>query len=71
MMDEIYNDLHTIIRLDMKPILNEENAELFRQVYSSEFIKSSREKDELDIVYNFHLNRILNNLIEVEKILND
>lgn len=67
MTDEIYNDLHTIIRLDMKPILNEKNADLFKQIYSSEFIKSSREKDELDIVYNFHLNRILNNLIEIEK----
>ena len=67
MMGEIYNDLHTLLRLDMKPILNEENAELFTKIYSKNLNPNVRENNELDIVYNFHLNRILNNLFEIEK----
>ena len=71
MMGEIYNDLHTLLRLDMKPILNDENTELYTKIYSKDLEPTIRENSELDIVYNFHLNRILKNLIEIQTILNN
>jgi hypothetical protein len=71
MMGEIYNDLHTLLRLDMKPILNDENTELYTKIYSRDLEPTIRENSELDIVYNFHLNRILKNLIEIQTILNN
>lgn len=70
MIDEIYNALHTLIRLQMKPILNKENAELYKKIYNLDYQPSARENNELDIVYNYHLNRILHNLINIENLLN-
>jgi uncharacterized membrane protein YgaE (UPF0421/DUF939 family) len=74
MIEEIYNDLHTLLRLEIKPILNKRNADLFTIIYLKDYVPDlnlSCENTELDIVYNFHLNRIFNNLIDIEKLLNE
>lgn len=69
MMAEINKDIRTILTLDMRPILNEHNSKLFNDLYSVNFTPHSRENDEMDIVYNYHLKRILKNLIEIEVLL--
>ena len=71
MLEDIYNDLQTIFKLDMRPILNKKNAELFGKIYSKEFIPCTRLTEESDIVYNYHLNKILNNLIEINRLLKE
>lgn len=69
MLDFIYNNLLTILNLDMRPILDERNAELFKELYDEEFVPYARDNEELDIVYNYHLNKILVNLLEIEKLI--
>ena len=71
MVEEISTDIHTMIILDMKPLLNEENILLFENLYSIEYTPIERERSELDIVYNYHLNRTLNNLFKIEGLLKD
>lgn len=69
MMYEINNDIRTILRLDMRPILNDNNSKLFNYLFVASYTPHAKEKDEMDIVYNYHLNRILKNLIEIEVLL--
>lgn len=71
MIEEISADLNTIIYLDMKPVLNEENGLLFERIYNEDYTLIQREKDKKDIIYNYHINRTLNNLIEIESLLED
>lgn len=68
-LEDIYNELVTIFKLDISPILNIQNVELFKKLYSKEFVPCAMENDELNIVYNYHLNKILLNLLEIEELL--
>ncbi len=71
LLDDIYKELDTIHRLDMSPILNETNADLFKEIYSEDFIPQARDNDEMDIVYNYHLNNIFKNIIEIDILINE
>lgn len=71
LLDDMYKELDTIHRLDMRPILNELNAQLFKDIYSEAFIPQARDNNELDIVYNYHLNNIFNNIINIDSLLNE
>lgn len=69
MLDYIYNDLKIILKFDRRPILDERNAALFVEIYAENFIPINRDIDELDIVYNYHINNILNNIINIDNLL--
>lgn len=69
MMDSIYHDLFTILKLDIEPVLNEKNAEIFECVYEEKFVNISAEDNPISTVYNYHMNNILKNLIEIYNIL--
>lgn len=71
LLDDVYKELETIIRLDMRPILNAENAQLFMKIYSEEFIPHARDNNEMDVVYNYHLDNIFNNIIRIENLLKE
>ncbi|NLL81221.1 MAG: hypothetical protein GX231_02790 [Tissierellia bacterium] len=71
MVEEISTDIQTMLILDMKPVLNEENIVLFRNLYSKDYIPNTRVKTEQDIVYNYHLKRTLNNLTKIRDLLKD
>lgn len=70
MFDDIYNDLLTILKLNMKPNLNEVNATLFKEIYSKDFV-STTNNNPLDVVYNYHLSTILTNLIKIDNLLKE
>lgn len=70
MFDDIYNDLLTILKLNMKPTLNEVNATLFKEIYSRDLV-SSTNNNPLDVVYNYHLSTILTNLIKIDNLLKE
>ncbi len=69
LLDDIYKELETIYRLDIRPILNEVNARLFEEIYSEGFVPQARENNEIDIVYNYHLNDIFNKIIKIDSLL--
>lgn len=71
LLDDNYKEVETIHRLDMRPILNEENADLFMKIYSEEFIPQARDNDEMDVVYNYHLSNIFKNIIKIDQLLNE
>lgn len=71
LLDQVYKELDTILRLDMRPILNAENADLFMKIYSEEFIPHARDNNEMDVVYNYHLDNIFNNIIRIENLLKE
>ncbi|HZK00261.1 MAG TPA: aromatic acid exporter family protein [Tissierellaceae bacterium] len=68
-LEKIEASLLTILDIDISPILNEKNKELFNEIYSEDFTSSDREMDDMDIVYNFHLNKIFNKILEIEELL--
>ena len=68
-LEKIETSLLTILDIDISPILNKKNSQLFNKIYSEEFSSPDREMDDMDIVYNFHLNKIFNKILEIEKLL--
>ncbi len=68
-LEKIETSLLTVLDLDISPILNERNAELFNEIYSEEFTTIDREITDMDIVYNFHLNKIFKRILEIEELL--
>lgn len=71
LLDDIYHELLVIIKLDMKANLNEENVALFKELYSEDFVSHEKDDNALDIVYNYHLTNIFNNLIEIDNLLKE
>lgn len=69
-LDDIYNNISLLVKIEKIPVLNEENKELLEKLYETSIIHSSEEAlHELDIVYNYHLNNILTSLLRIEEIL--
>lgn len=69
--DDIYYDLLTILKLNMKANLNEVNAILFKEIYSKDIISTTNDNNPLEVVYNYHLSNILTNLIKIDNLLNE
>lgn len=68
-LENIEKSLLTLLELDMSPILDEENKDLFNEIYLEEFSAPDRETGQMDVVYNFHLNKIFNKILEIEELL--
>lgn len=66
-LDNMEKSLLTILELSIIPILNEENKHLFNNLYSEDFNSPERESTDTDIVYNYHINKIFNKLLNIEK----
>ena len=68
--DDIYNDMSTLIKLNVNPVLSDENLFMLKELYSSTiFIQSEKEQNQLDVIYNYHLFNILSNLTDINKVL--
>ena len=68
--DDIYHDMSTLIKINADPVFSDKNLFMLKDLYSSTvFLQSNEEQDELSIVYNYHLNKILTNLIDIKKAL--
>ncbi|MFY9213480.1 MAG: FUSC family protein [Tissierellaceae bacterium] len=65
-LDRVEKNLLTLLELNIIPILNEENQELFKKLYSTEYVAPQREPTDIDIIYNHHANKIFNKLLEIE-----
>lgn len=68
-MDDIYMEIKNIAKLQKESTINEENLALLQKLSLQINHDNFDEINDLDIVYNFHLNNILNNLIEIEDLL--
>ena len=66
-LEKIEKSLLTI--LEISPILNKENKDLFYEIYSEEFSSSDRETNDMDIVYNYHINKIFDKILEIEELI--
>lgn len=73
LLDDIYNNISTLskIKMDPTPILTLENIELMQELYSLAMLSDfDYELEDKDIVYNYHLNELLNSLLQIEDLLN-
>ena len=68
-LEKIEKSLLTILEIDISPILNKENKDLFYEIYSEEFSSSDRETNDMDIVYNYHINKIFDKILEIEELI--
>jgi hypothetical protein len=68
-MDDIYLEIKYIAKLQKESTISKENLALLRKLSMQIKQDDSDEIKDLDIVYNFHLNNILNNLIKSEDLL--
>lgn len=69
-LDDIYNNISTLVKIEEIPVINEDNKLLLEKLYSTDILpKEEVPFNELDVVYNYHLNKILNCLLKIEEIL--
>jgi hypothetical protein len=67
-LDEIYNDLASIAAMKYVAIISTRNLKLAGDIYSISPLWHEKSIDaEEDIIFNYHLQRILKNLIRLEK----
>ena len=72
LLDDIYNSISTLAKFKLKPrpILTLENIELMQDLYNlAIFSNFDYELEDLDIVYNYHLDELLNSLLQIETLL--
>lgn len=72
LLDDIYNSISTLAKFKLKPrpILTLENIELMQDLYNlAIFSNFDYELEDLDIVYNYHLDELLNSLLQIEILL--
>lgn len=74
LLDDIYNNISTLSKFKMKPtpLLSLENIELMQKLYNLAILSNfDYELKEKDIVYNYHLNELLNSLLQIENLLEE
>lgn len=70
-LDDIYNNISTLSKIKTNPALTLENIRLMQDLYNlAMFTNFDYQLDNLDIVYNYHLNELLSDLLYIEKFLN-
>jgi len=72
LLERVEVNLATLVELDIVPILNEDNIKLFNQLYSKEeyfeaYRPPERNFTDMDIIYNYHANKIFNKLLNLER----
>lgn len=71
LLDDIYNNISTLSKIKTEPTLTLENIELMQELYNLAIITNfDYELEDVDIVYNYHLNELLNCLLQIEDLLN-
>src|SRR5699024_5912904 len=72
LLDDIYNNISTLskIKIQSQPSLTVENIQLMQELYNlAIFTNLDYELDNNDIVYNYHLNELLNSLLQIEELM--
>lgn len=72
LLDDIYHHISTLSKIKMThtPTLTVENIELMQELYNLAILSNfDYELQEEDIVYNYHLNELLNSLLQIEELL--
>ncbi len=66
----IYSNLKIILSIEKSPIINERNRRALEEIFDKEITSSDEDSlDELDLVYNYHLNELLNGLNHIDECL--
>lgn len=65
-LENVEKSLWTVLELNLTPILNEENKTLFQELYSEEYSTPDRESRDVDIIYNYHINKVFKKLLKIE-----
>lgn len=72
LLDNILNSISTLskIKLEPSPNLTIENIEMMQELFNLAILSNfDYELDNLDIVYNYHLNGLLTSLLQLEELL--
>lgn len=71
LFENIYNHLSIITSIEKSPYIDDINKEALRELFNREIPSlPERDKDNVDLVYNYHLEKILSELHSVNNILN-
>lgn len=66
--ESIYNHLSIIYTIDRTPNINEDNKNSLKKLFNNDIPPHGNDGDHrLDIIYNYHLEKILNQLLLIEK----
>jgi uncharacterized membrane protein YgaE (UPF0421/DUF939 family) len=72
MFENIYNNISIIAQIEKYPYIDEENKAILEKLYPKIIpCRENIEKENIDIVYNYHLNQILEKLLTINKILGE
>lgn len=70
LFEKIYNHLSIICKIDKKPYIDIENKEHLEKIFNKQIAKQTEANiEEIDIVYNYHLENILIKLSLIESML--
>ena len=71
-LDDIYNNISTLSKIKTDPSLSIENIKKMQELYNLAVLTNfDYELDDKDIVYNYHLKELLNDLLNIEEFLNN
>ncbi len=71
MFENIYNHLSIITTIEKSPYIYDINEKHLKNLYNREIpSKSEQNKEDLDLVYNYHLEKILDQLFLIDNVVN-
>ena len=70
LFENTYNHISIICSIEKSPYIDDKNRRTLEKLFNKKAPLNNREYgDELDLVYNYHLNKILENLSLIDSIL--
>lgn len=73
-LEKVEKNLLTLLELNIIPLLDERNISLYQELYSEEsyfkeYKDPQHEHSDVDIIYNYHINKTFNKLLKIEEVL--
>lgn len=70
LLENIYSNISVLYSIDKHPNIDEENKKSLEKLFRKELpVSNDENKDEMDLIYNYHLKNIIGNLNRIDSLL--
>lgn len=70
LLENIYSNISVLYSIDKHPNIDEENKKSLEKLFGKELpVSNDENKDEMDLIYNYHLKNIIGNLNRIDSLL--
>ena len=70
LLENIYSNLSVLYSIDKRPNINEENEKSLEKLFGKKLpVSNEINSSEIDLIYNYHLKNIIENLNRIDNLL--